>query len=101
MMSTDQIQAYSAIAQTVIAFLSVILSGAVAYLVYRGTKVIAALEHSRALKEAWMTFDAAALANDDLLVAADELMDLGTRGDALALRRKRWLGFMVLNILAS
>lgn len=100
-MTTDEIQAYSAIAQTVVAFLTLIVTAALTYLVYRGTKAIAAIEYSRSIRDAWLTLDSVALASDDLLTAADKLMDASTAGDPIELRRKRWLTFMVLNIMIS
>jgi hypothetical protein len=94
-------QAYSAVAQTAIAFVTLVVTAALTYLVYRGAKVIAAIEYGRSLRDAWMTFDAAALADDHVLEAADVLMGPGTQGDSMPTRRKRWLALMVMNILGS
>jgi hypothetical protein len=100
-MSPDEIQAYSAIVQTIIAFLTLIVTGALTYLVYRGTKAIAAIEYSRSIRDAWLTIDSVALSNDEILKTADKLMDASTVNDPIELRPKRWLAFMVFNILIS
>ena len=100
-MSLEQLKDYSVVVEVVIAFLSLVVTAAVTVLVYRGTKAIAAIEYSRAMRDAWMMFDATALGSDAMLAAADELMDPGTRGDSMESRRRRWLAFMVLNIQAS
>lgn len=100
-MTLDELQAYSAVAQTVLAFLTLIVTAALTYLVYRGTKNIAAIEYSRSIRDAWLAFDSVALASDDMLIVADKLMDASTAGNPIELRRKRWLTFMVLNIMTS
>lgn len=100
-MSSDEIQAYSAIAQTIIAFFTLIVTAALTYLVYRGTKTIAGIEYSRSIRDAWLAVDSVALSNDELLNVADRLMDATTINDPIELRRKRWLAFMVLNIMIS
>jgi hypothetical protein len=100
-MSPDEIQAYSAIAQTIIAFFTLIVTIALTYLVYRATKIIAAIEYSRSIRDAWLSVDSVALSNDEMLKIADKLMDPSTVNDSIELRRKRWLAFMVFNIMVS
>jgi hypothetical protein len=100
-MSPEKIQAYSAVAQTVIGLLTLIVTVVLTYLLYRGTKAIAAIEYSRSLRDAWITLDSVVLSNDEMLKIADKLMDPKAIDDPIDLRRKKWIAFIVFNILAS
>ena len=100
-MAPDVIQAYAAIAQSIIAFLTLIVTIILTYFLYRGTKAIAEIEYSRSVRDAWLTIDSVALSNDETLKIADSLMDINFNDDPIPLRRKRWFAFMVFNILLS
>jgi len=102
-MKPDVIQAYAAIAQTVIALLALIATILLTYFIYRYTVAIAKLEYTRSIRAAWLTIDSIALSSDEMLKIADSLMDPNAtpNNDPIELQRKRWFAFMVYGILDS
>jgi hypothetical protein len=100
-MQTNDIQAISAIAQIVLALASLITTVVLSLLVYYGTKKIAAIEYGRATREAWLAINATALSDDAILKAADLLVDPDSDQAAIDVRRKKWFGYMLLNVLET
>jgi hypothetical protein len=101
-MTPDEIAAMAGVAQAVIAFLTLVVTAVVTVLVYRGTRAIARIEHDRGIRDAWNAIDAIALADEDMLRVAEELMpDPGGGPRATAGARRKWFAFMILNALSS
>jgi hypothetical protein len=95
------LQVLSAILQTLIAFFTLIATIVLTVFVYKGTKTIASIEHSRSIRDAWLTIDSIALSNNEMLVVADDLMSNFKHTDEIDQKQKRWFALMVFNILIS
>ena len=98
MMPTDPVL-LTAIAQTIIALAALIASISVPVVLYRGQKRRERLELIRALREMWVSIDAALIHDDRLLRIADEFLDPDSRTLSPDQRAKKWLGYMTLNVV--
>ncbi len=100
-MKPEEINALAAVAQAVLALATLVISLAISWFVYRGTKRIAKAEHDRSIREWWNTLDTIALSNDEMLKVADELMNPLLATQSMDEKRRRWFAFVVLNALSS
>ena len=73
------------------------LTALIAYVVSRAGRRVARLEQDRAIKEAWVQVDQAALASDVDLQLLDRLLHPDEAEVDPETRRKRWLAYMILN----
>jgi hypothetical protein len=90
-MDTDVVMASAAIGQ-------VVLTGVLALVVSRSTNMIARLEFSRSVRDAWVSVDELALANEATLKEADGLLLPNPAGAAtVEFARKRWFILAYLN----
>ena len=92
-LSTEEISAIGTLAQAVLALAALIGSVAVSVYVWFGTRRIAQLEYERAIREARIAVDTAALSSDAMLVMADNMMDPRNANDDLERRRRRWFAY--------
>lgn len=100
-MTPDDIQALAAIAQTVLALATFVVTVMLSLFAYFGTKQIAKIEYGRAIRDAWLTIDTTALSNDEMLKVADLLVDPNSTNDTVEVRRKKWFAYLLLNPLLS
>jgi len=100
-MSSDQIAALAAVAQAILALVTLIGSIAVSLFIWYGTRRIAQLDYERSLREAWMAVDAVALSSDEMLVMADTLMDPKNAASHIEARRRRWFAYTLMNAIVS
>src|SRR5262245_28368394 len=91
------VQGYAAIAQSVLAFLSLIVSALLAYLVYRATKTVSELQFTRSIFDAWMQLDTFLLSQPHLLDAYEHILNPSPTAGPARDARKRLLTFIVLN----
>lgn len=77
--------------------LNAALTALIAYAVSRAGRRVARLEQDRAIKDAWVQVDQAALANEVDLKLLDGLLHPDDPEAGIEARRKRWLAYMILN----
>lgn len=82
-----------------VGLLNAALTALIAYAVSQAGRKVARLEQDRAIKDAWVQVDQAALANDLDLQLLDDLLHPGNPEASTEARRKRWLAYMILNPL--
>lgn len=80
-----------------VGLLNALLTALIAYTVSRAGRRVARMEQDRAIKEAWVQVDQAALANDTDLRLLDGLLHPEAAESTQEERRKRWLAYMILN----
>jgi hypothetical protein len=101
-LNAAQIQTIAAVANVVLALAALAGSVAVALYVNKSQSQAERLAFFHSLGEAWINIDLAALSNDDLLVAADNLMDPRNADEPdLNRRRKRWFAYAVMNVVLA
>jgi hypothetical protein len=87
---------------TAVAVRSLATTTVLAVIAYRASKRFAALEADRVVREMWNLFNQLALSDDRNLVSADRLMSHESKpGSSLEDTRRRWLGYVLLNALAT
>lgn len=79
-----------------VGMLNALLTALIAIAVYQAGRKVARLEQDRAIKDAWISVDQAALATPEQLRVLDALLHPGEARDEAA-SRKRWLIYMILN----
>lgn len=85
-----------------IALASLVTTTVIALIAYRASKRFATLEADRAVRDLWNQFNTLALSDEKNLVAADGLMSHESKpGSTLEETRRRWLGYVLLNALAT
>jgi hypothetical protein len=67
----------------------------------RGSRQIANIDFWRSTRDAWQLIDSIALSDDDTLRTADSLFHPNLAEQTSDDRRKRWLGYMMLNVYQS
>ena len=89
------IQTVSAVAQSIIAAATLLLS----YVIWVVTKRQAQAEYTRAVQDSWNTLNLAILSSPDLAPMADVLFGFPPLQHAGGKAQKRYLGFLCLNVL--
>ena len=98
----QSVQTIAAVANVVLALAALVGSVAVALYVHYGQVRAERLSFFHSLGQAWISVDLAALADDELLVTADNLMDPANVNEKnLHRRRKRWFAYAVMNLVLA
>jgi hypothetical protein len=100
-MKAEEISAYAAVAQAVLALATLIVSIVISVTLHRWSNRVAKVEHERSLREWWNTLNETALSSAEMLLVADELMHPTSTGQPIGEKRRRWFAFLVLNALSS
>ncbi len=93
-MTAEEISAYASVA-------TLVVSVAISIILHRATTRFAKAEHERSIREWWNTLNETALSSDEMLEAADKLMNPDSAKYSTEQKRRRWFAFLVLNALAS
>jgi hypothetical protein len=97
----ESLEPIASLAQVILAFASLVVTAVLTILVYRGSRQIANIDFWRSTRDAWQLIDSIALSDDDTLRTADSLFHPNLAEQTSDDRRKRWLGYMVLNVYQS
>jgi hypothetical protein len=100
-MKFEEISAYAAVAQAVLAFLTLGVSVAISIFLYRWSNRVDKSNHDRSIREWGNNLDETALSSDEMLFVADELMNPSAVTHSILKKRRRWFAFLVLNGLSS
>lgn len=100
-MKLEEISAYAAVAQAILALLTLGVSVAISVFLYRWSNRVDKSSHDRSIREWWNTLDEMALSSDEMLLVADELMNPSAVSHSILKKRRRWYAFLVLNVLSS
>ena len=101
-LDSQGVQTMAAVANVVLALAAVVGSVAVALYVHYAQQRAERLSYFHSLGQAWITVDIAALADEELLVTADNLMDPANIGETdMNRRRKRWFAYAVMNLVLA
>ena len=95
------LQEIAAIAQISVAVTALVVSAAITWIVNKRMKRMADLLYWRALGNAWAEIDKFAMATDQNLAMVDHLFHPDLADQPLEDRRKRWLGYLVLNVFSD
>lgn len=91
------IQAVSAIAQSVIALATLLLS----WVLWRGSQHHARIDYTRTLQESWNQLNSTILCNPKLAVIADNVLGFPADGVTEDDRSRRYFAFFALNVLEA
>lgn len=94
-------ETFVAIAQLIVGISSVVVTAVLSLLLYLGSRQIANIDFWRSTRDAWQLIDSNALSDDDTLRMADSLFHPNLADQTSDERRKRWIGYMVLNVFQS
>lgn len=102
-------QTVCAAIQALFAVVGIIATVAVTWMVWNGSERLAKIEYERAISEAWTAVDSAILSDEknlkvhDKYLAINATVPLGDQGptDPTEMGRKRQMGYMTLNVLAT
>jgi hypothetical protein len=92
-----EVQAWAAIAQTVLSALTFAIGVVITYLLYRGTNRLTKLQLLRANFDAWMTIDTFFLGNEGLLPMVGKLSSMKPGDDNAETQKKQIVCFLLLN----
>ena len=100
-MKPDEIQAFAAIAQTVLALVAVLCSIAVSLFVYFGSVRVAKSQYLRTVFDAWMALDTCLLDRPELLQVVESIDRHGRWPGQPEDSTKRMVACLLLNPLCS
>jgi hypothetical protein len=95
------LQAIAAISQILLALTALVVSAVITWIVNKRSKRIAELQYWRAVGNVWMDIDKFALSSDQNLSMVDHLFHPDLAHQSIEDRRKRWFGYMVLNVFSD
>lgn len=84
-----------------VGLLNVAVTGWIAVALHRASSRVVAMEQDRAIKDAWITIDQVALADETDMQLLDAMFCPDDCADTPNEKRKRWLAYMVLNPLEA
>jgi hypothetical protein len=84
-----------------LALFALAVSAGITWIVNERAKRIAELQYWRAVSNGWMDIDKFALSSEQNLVMADHLFNPKLHDQPIEARRKRWFGYMVLNVFSD
>jgi hypothetical protein len=91
------IQAISAVAQSLIALATLLLS----WVLWRGSKRHARVDYTRTIEDSWNQLNAAILVNPKLAKIADKVFGMPPEEDSDEAGLKRYLAFFSLNVVEA
>ena len=100
-MDPQAVMATASVLNLVVTGLQVVVTAALALVVYRGTVRIARLEFAKSLRELWMNTDSIALQDPETLMTADGLLTPKEGGAGIDFARKRWYVLAYLNPIST
>jgi hypothetical protein len=100
-MKLEELSAYAAVVQAVLALFTLGVSVAISIILYRWSNRVDKSEHDRSTREWWNNLNQTALSSDEMLLVADELMNPSAAKHSVEEKRRRWFAFLVLNVLSS
>ncbi len=84
----------------IIAFLSVLTTAIIAWVLFDAGKKSEKQNYSNELKNLWTQIDSTVLSNDLLLFEADKMIHPNKIGDSIEVKRRRWICYMLQNAIA-
>jgi hypothetical protein len=107
-LTLETLHAIAAISQILLALIALVVSlialavtAAITWKVNERSKRIAELQYWRAVSNVWMDINKFALSSEQNLVMADHLFNPKLHDQPIEARRKRWFGYMVLNVFSD
>jgi hypothetical protein len=107
-LSLETLQAIAAISQILLALIALVVSvialivtARITWIVNKRAKRIAKLQYWRAVSNVWMEINKFVLSSEQNLVMADHLFNPKFHDQPIEARRKRWFGYMVLNVFSD
>jgi hypothetical protein len=92
-MSDQLIQTISAVAQSVLALGTFVLS----YVIWKASVRASRADFTRSMQDYWNTINSLALSDDELLRIADTLNGPNIASDSIETRKRRWFSFFYIN----